>query len=276
YKIMKIGFIGSGLICEIITQNILNSGLVKAEDIHITDIFKARENEMHERYGLTVAASKIDVIKAADIVFVCVRSDNAMDLAEELREIQPDFSNKVLISISSGIPMKLYGDIFPDLAIARALPNPPSRIGHGVVAVAFNKNVSDEQKAMLMQLFDSMGKAYMLDEEKINVATATTGPAPVYAFFQAMVESALLLGIDYKSASHMAFGTVEGCLKVWERQIDDIAGLLRETSTPGGISVRQLYALEKRAFKAIVKENYEEGWSRTKAYSDAIRESLKK
>ncbi|MDD3425556.1 MAG: pyrroline-5-carboxylate reductase dimerization domain-containing protein [Aminobacterium sp.] len=273
---MKIGFIGSGLICEIITQNILNSGLVKAEDIHITDIFKARENEMHERYGLTVAASKIDVIKAADIVFVCVRSDNAMDLAEELREIQPDFSNKVLISISSGIPMKLYGDIFPDLAIARALPNPPSRIGHGVVAVAFNKNVSDEQKAMLMQLFDSMGKAYMLDEEKINVATATTGPAPVYAFFQAMVESALLLGIDYKSASHMAFGTVEGCLKVWERQIDDIAGLLRETSTPGGISVRQLYALEKRAFKAIVKENYEEGWSRTKAYSDAIRESLKK
>ncbi len=273
---MKIGFIGAGLICEILTQNILGSGLVKAEDIHITDVFKAREKEMHDRYGLTVASDKADVIKAADFVFICVRSDNAIDLAEELRKMNPDFSGKALVSISSGIPMKLYEDIFPDLAIARALPNPPSRIGHGVVAVAFNKKFNDTQRENLMKLFDSMGKAYMLDEEKINVATATTGPAPVYAFFEAMVESALLLGIDHKTASHMALGTVEGCLKVWERQIDNIAGLLKETSTPGGISVRQLYALEKRAFKAIVKENYEEGWTRTKAYSDSIREMLKK
>ena len=72
----------------------------------------------------------------------------------------------------------------------------------------------------------------------------------------------------------MAFGTVEGCLKVWENNIDNIGGLLAETSTPGGISVRQLYNLEQNAFKATVKECYEEGYLRTKAYSDGILEML--
>ena len=74
----------------------------------------------------------------------------------------------------------------------------------------------------------------------------------------------------------MAFGTVEGCLKVWENNIDNIGGLLAETSTPGGISVRQLYNLEQNAFEATVKECYEEGFLRTKAYSDGILEMLSK
>ena len=54
----------------------------------------------------------------------------------------------------------------------------------------------------------------------------------------------------------------------------NIGGLLAETSTPGGISVRQLYNLEQNAFKATVKECYEEGYLRTKAYSDGILEML--
>ena len=125
-----------------------------------------------------------------------------------------------------------------------------------------------------MKIFGAMGTCLALGEEKINAITSLTGPAPVYAFFQGIVESALLLGIDHKTAAKMAFGTVEGCLKVWENNINNIGGLLAETSTPGGISVRQLYNLEQNAFKATVKECYEEGYLRTKAYSDGILEML--
>ncbi len=269
---MKIGFMGSGAIAEILSQKITASGAAKAKDIFLYDVSTERLAYMNEKYGLSTCAQPGDMVTAADYVFMCVRSDNAIEMARTLSAY--DFSGKAIVSISSGIPMALYEKNVPGAAVARALPNPPSRIGHGVVAVAFNNKISDAQKADLMTIFESMGVCVALGEDKINAITSLTGPAPVYAFFQGIVESALLLGIDHKNAAKMAFGTIEGCLKVWENNKDNIGGLLAETSTPGGISVRQLYNLEQNAFKATVKECYEEGFLRTKAYSDNISQML--
>lgn len=271
---MKIGFMGSGAIAEILSQKILASGTAEPTHIFIYDISKERLTYMNEKYGLTICREPAEMIASADYIFMCVRSDNAIDMAKTLGKY--DFTDKTIVSISSGIPMALYEDNVPGAAVARALPNPPSKIGHGVIAIAFNSKVQDGQKADLMKIFSAMGTCLTLGEDKINAITSLTGPAPVYAFFQGIVESALLLGIDHKTAAKMTFGTIEGCLRVWENNIDNISGLLAETSTPGGISVRQLYNLEQSAFKASVKSCYEEGYLRTKAYSDGITEMLKK
>lgn len=270
---MKIGFMGSGAIAEILSQKMTASGVAAPEDIFLFDVSKDRLAYMKEKYGLSVCEEPKAMIAAADYVFMCVRSDNAIDMAKTLSAY--DFTGKTIVSISSGIPMALYEKNVPGIPVARALPNPPSRIGHGVVAVAFNSLVNETQKADLMKIFGAMGSCVALGEDKINAITSLTGPAPVYAFFQGIVESCLLLGIDHKNAAKIAFGTVEGCLKVWENNMDNIGGLLAETSTPGGISVRQLYNLEQNAFKATVKECYEEGFLRTKAYSDSISALLK-
>lgn len=270
---MKIGFMGSGAIAEILSSKIIASGTARPEEIFIYDVMPERLAYMNEKYGLTACGTPEKMIQAADYVFMCVRSDNAIDMAKTL---DPNaFNGKAIVSISSGIPMALYEKNVPGAAVARALPNPPSRIGHGVIGAAFNSKITEAQRADIMKIFSAMGTCLMLSEDKINAITSLTGPAPVYAFFQGIVESAILLGIDHKTAAQMAFGTIEGCLKVWEKNIDNIGGLLAETSTPGGISVRQLYNLEQNAFKAAVKECYEEGFERTKAYSDGIAKLLK-
>ena len=269
---MKIGFMGSGAIAEILSQKMTASGAADPKNIFIYDGSKERLSYMSGKYGLTACETPAEMIAGADYVFMCVRSDNAIDMAKTLGAYS--FEGKTIVSISSGIPMALYEKNVPGAHVARALPNPPSRIGHGVVAVAFNGKVTEAEKADLMTIFGAMGTCVALGEDKINAITSLTGPAPVYAYFQGLVEAALLLGIDHKNAAKMAFGTIEGCLKVWEGNIDNISGLLAETSTPGGISVRQLYNLEQKAFKATVKGCYEEGFLRTKAYSDSISKML--
>ena len=269
---MKIGFIGSGAIAEILSQKIIESHTAKPQEISIHDISTERMDYMKDKYGLVPRSSKDELIVNSDYVFMCVRSDYAIDVAKTLSGYS--FEGKTIVSISSGIPMALYEKNVPGAAVARALPNPPSRIGHGVIAVAFNDKVNSAQKEDLMNIFGAMGICLVLQEDKINAITALTGPGPVYAFFQALVESSLLLGIDHKTSAKLAYGTIEGCLKVWEKNIGDIGGLLAETSTPGGISVRQLYSLEQKSFKATVKGCYEEGYLRTKAYSDNISKML--
>ena len=229
---MKIGFMGSGAIAEILSQKITASGIAKPSDIYLYDVSADRLAYMSEKYGLTVCCEPKDMIAAADYVFMCVRSDNAIDMAKTLNAY--DFTGKTIVSISSASALQTT---FP-AAMARRIPQrSPKRIGRGVVTfVAFNSKVSESQRADLMKIFGAMGTCLALGEDKINAITSLTGPAPVYAFFQGIVESALLLGIDHKTAAKMAFGTVEGCLKVWENNIDNIGGLLAETSTPGGIS----------------------------------------
>lgn len=269
---MKIGFIGSGTIAEILSRKIVESEVAKPSDVFFFDVREDRMSYMRERYALTPCSNVGSLVLQAEYVFVCVRSDDAVALARTLGAYS--FEEKTIVSISSGIPMSLYEKNIPGAAVARALPNPPSRIGEGVVAVAFNDRVGESQRDDMRRIFATMGMCLELGEDKINAITSLTGPGPVYAFFQAIVESALLLGVDHETSARLAYGTVKGCLKVWEKDIDDISGLLSETSTPGGISVRQLYALERKAFKAIVKNCYEEGFLRTKAYSDGIAEML--
>ncbi|MDL2263925.1 NAD(P)-binding domain-containing protein [Synergistaceae bacterium OttesenSCG-928-I11] len=270
---MKIGFVGSGAIAEILTQKIVDASIAKPKELFAYDKSEKRLAYMQEKYALHACKGAGEVVENAEYVFMCVRSDDAIALAASLASFS--FEGKTIITISAGIPMHLYEKNIPGAAVARALPNPPSRIGEGVVALAFNEKVGDAQKRDIRKIFGAMGLCLELGEDKINAVTALTGPGPVYAFFQAIVESSLLLGIDHRTSAQLAFGTVKGCLKMWERDIDDIAGLLTETSTPGGISVRQLLALEQKAFKATVKGCYEEGFQRTKTYSDQISALLK-
>jgi pyrroline-5-carboxylate reductase len=121
-----------------------------------------------------------------------------------------------------------------------------------------------------MEMFSSMGDCFALDEEQINISTAVTGPAPVLAFFEAIIESSVLLGIDRTTSEKMVYKTLEGCLKMWE-QSGDLSKLLVQTSTPAGISVKQNYELEKGCFKATVKKCYEEGYLKTKKFSDTLK-----
>ena len=102
---MKIGFMGSGAIAEILSQKITASGTAKPSDIFIYDVSVERLAYMNEKYGLSICGEPKDMIAAADYVFMCVRSDNAIDMAKTLNAY--DFTGKTIVSISSGIPMAL-------------------------------------------------------------------------------------------------------------------------------------------------------------------------
>ena len=265
----KLGFLGSGHIAQILINSVTSKGVVKPGDIYITDKISDLAKEKSRELGVHFCDSISDVFSSADLVFVCVRSENVPDVVEEISRIG-DISGKTLVSISSGIPISLYEKKLGSLPVARALPNPPSRIGHGAIALCLNDAVEEGTRKEIMELFASMGDCFLLDEEKINIVTAITGPAPVLAFFESIIEASVLLGIDRPTSEKLVFKTIEGCLKMWEES-GDLSRLLVQTSTPGGISVKQNYELEKGCFKATVKKCYEEGYLKTKQFSDLMK-----
>lgn len=269
----KIGFMGSGAICEVLLHGMVSSGTVDTKNIFIYDVRESRLEELKARYGVNPAESNLEVIKSADYVFSCVRSEYAAELAEEIASA--DMGGRTLITISSGVPMMLYESKFKGLSAARALPNPPSRIGEGAIVIAFNKSCAEEDKRNIMSLFGAMGKCFEIREEQIDAATAVTGPAYPLSLFQAAVEASVLLGFDVKMAQEMVMQTIRGVLKTWENDPDKIAQLLSQAATPGGISARMIYFLDKERFKYAVKGCIEEGALRTKAFGEGIKARIK-
>lgn len=270
----KIAFVGAGKIAEILISNMTAKGIVEPRDILVSNPGKARIEDMKKRFGLEAASSNREAVEKGDYVFVCVRSEVASTVAEEIKDM--DFTGKTLVSISAGIPMKLYQQNLKNVAVVRAMPNPPSKIGYGAIAVTFDGKVGEEGRKDIMEIFSSMGKCFVLPEEKINILTSVTCPAPVFAFCSAIIQASVLLGIDHATSEDLVFHTIQGCLKEWENNPGQMSKLLTETSTPGGISVQQLFSLDKGTFNGVVKQTYVDGWAKSKDFGDRILKSLEK
>ena len=269
----KIGFMGGGEICEVLVHNILANKIADPGNIFVYDIRPQRLEELHEKYGILPTKSNLEVVASSDYAFACVRSEYTVDLADEIAGA--DMTGGAIVTISSGVPMLLYESRLPGVAVARALPNPPSKIGEGAIVIAYNSACNKEQKTDVASLFAPMGKCFTIREDQIDAATSITCLAPVLSLFQASVEASVLMGIDLRTSQEMIMQTMKGGLKVWEGRPDKLGDILDQSATPGGITARMLYFLDRERFKYAVKGCIEEGAIRTKAFGDRIKEQLK-
>jgi pyrroline-5-carboxylate reductase len=163
--------------------------------------------------------------------------------------------------------MKTYGALGNHIPVVRALPNPPSQIGKGIAALAFNPFVTEQQKNDVIELFSCLGEYVILEEEKINAVTALSSPVTTHLFFQAIIDTAVRLGIDRQTSTKIAYHTINGSMELWNTRQVSPYNLISEASTPGGISTEITFTLEKKAFKAIIAEALEVGYKRAAEFS---------
>lgn len=268
----KVGFMGAGEIAEVLIGNILANKLVPAGNITIFDPNPERREHMKSKHGVNAADNNVQVVEASDYIFSCIRSEYVSEAVQEISGCNVD--GKAFISISAGIPMLLFEKSLKNATVARSLPNPPSKIGMGAIAIAFNNRCNDGQKQDIMSLFSPMGECYALREDQIDAVTAVTCLAHFLSLCQASVEGSVLMGIDYKTSRDLVMQTLRGALKVWEQRPDKLSEILDQSATPGGITARMLYFLDQHEFKYAVKGCIEEGTLRTRAFGDKIKEQL--
>ncbi len=262
----KIAFIGGGHITEIIVENLTRTQTALANQLIVSDPNRDRLETFCAKYSLLMAKDNIDAVNQGDFVFINVLPQVIDDVIKELS--QATFpADKVLITLAAGIPIRKYDMLGENLPVVRALPNPPSQIGWGIAALAFNPHVTEAQQKDVMTLFTSLGEHVVLKEEQINVVTALSSPAAIYMFFQSMIDAGVRCGIDRKTSTKIVYHTIAGAMEVWNRRQVPPSELMDEASTPGGISVESLFTLEKYAFRAAIKEAISHGALKAKEFS---------
>ncbi len=130
--------------------------------------------------------------------------------------------------------------------VIRLMPNTPVAVGSGIVGYYVPTEIRSEQKDLLHRLLIPLGLPIpVTTEDDLNRITAFSGsgPAYVYAFFEALEQAALSLNFPPDQAAQMVQTLVQGSLKLKEASPLTPAALRQAVTSKGGTTAAGLAVL---------------------------------
>jgi pyrroline-5-carboxylate reductase len=257
----QIAFIGGGHISEIIIHNLTRGQVLPAEQIIVSDPLQSRRQHLSDRFGITIAANNVDAIQRADLILICVHPGVVKAVMPDLQaaQLRPD---QVIVSIAAGIPLSTYQPLGDQQPLVRALPNPPSQVGQGIAPLVFSVAMTPEKRALVLALFAALGDVVEVEESYLDAITSLSSPVTTYQFFQSLIDAGVGCGLPHPIATQVAAQTIIGSMAVWQSRQVPPTELISEASTPGGVSVKSLHALEQHKFKTAIVDAIAQGAAR--------------
>jgi pyrroline-5-carboxylate reductase len=259
---MNITIIGGGNMGGSIARGLVRSGIFKAEDISVSDINPSVLNALKKDIpGLNTELDSYGSVPEADIILVAVKPwlvDNVIDCIK----FKMNYDRQILVSIAAGVEIATLNKLLEKHSgdtqiptIFRLIPNTAIAVGKSVNLMA-TENASDEQKELLLRIFNGLGTAVLLDESKLAAGTALTscGIAYLFRYVRAAVLAGIEMGLYPKEAQSMVVETMLGAAELLKSTGESPETEIDKVTTPGGITIKGLNELEANGFSnAIIK-----------------------
>jgi pyrroline-5-carboxylate reductase len=248
-----VAIIGAGKMGGSILDSLIASAGIPPERLRITVKHRERAHLLGERLKMSVATDNASAVRGADLVLICVKPQHVGDV---IAEIAQNVGTKALvISIATAVTTaEIEAALGAPIAVIRAMPNTPCRIGQGMTALCRGKHATDESIAQASALFSLMGKTTEIDEAWMNPVTAlsASGPAFIYMIIEALAEGGIRTGLPREMATLLAAqATLGAAAMVLESGLHP-ALLKSEVTTPAGCTVDGLLELEDGKVRATL------------------------
>ena len=241
----RIGIIGIGKMGEALISGLIRSKFADPSKIGVSDISVERKEYISKKYQVTCYSEIDELVNTSDIVVIAVKP---RDMKKVLDDIKAQLNSKhLLISIAAGISTSfIIRHLQTDVSLIRAMPNSPCMIGEGMTVLAPLPGTSIENVQYAMEIFRSVGKVLLLDEEHLNAVTGLSGsgPAYVYLFIEALTAGGVKVGLPEDVALILSTQTLYGSSKMLLETGELPEKLKSMVATPGGTTVKGLIELE--------------------------------
>ncbi|ORM51227.1 pyrroline-5-carboxylate reductase [Pantoea conspicua] len=251
----KIGFIGGGNMAKAIIGGLVDSGKIAPSDISVYDRKAGTNQAMAEQYGINAAESAEAMARDVDILFGAVKPNVILkvlkDLAGNLKK------EALVVSIAAGVTLDSLSSVLGyDRKIIRAMPNTPSLVGEGMTSVTPNALVEQSETDEVVAIFESFGKAAVVDEYLIHSVVGVSGSAPAYVFMfiEAMADAAVAGGMPRAQAYQFAAQAVKGAAQMVLATGKHPAELKDMVCSPGGTTIEAVKVLEEKGLRSAVIE----------------------
>lgn len=251
---MTTGFIGLGNMAQAMIGGILGKGLVSEGNVIGYDKAEAARNNVAEKFGMATADSNTDVVERSDVVILAVKPQVIQGVIKEIAPAVKD--DTLIISIAPAKSIDWLTENFgKKVKLVRCMPNTPALTGAGMTGYCVSDNVTEEEKAVAVNILDSFGRSEEVEEHLMAAVTSVSGSSPAYVFIliEAMADQAVADGMSRAQAYEFAAQAVYGSAKMLLDTGRHPGELKDMVCSPAGTTIDAVKVLEREGFRAAVQ-----------------------
>ena len=254
-KSYRFGVLGAGNMGMAIVEGAVRAGRLRREEallFHRTEEKCAASRAA----GYAATTDYTAVYTDCDTVLLGIKPQNFDEILPVLAAHAA--AKPLVLSVAAGVTFaRMEAALGADTPIIRIMPNTPLMLGVGASELVKNAAATDEQLADVRALFDTMGVTVVFEEERMLnevIPYAGSAPAYLYAFADAMVQSAVRHGIDERDALTLFCQTMIGAAKMLLEGEKSPSELIDAVCSPGGTTIQAMRVLEQRGLRDILAE----------------------
>jgi pyrroline-5-carboxylate reductase len=237
---LKIGLIGAGNMASALARG-------WGEPAIVADVDRDRASALAEQIGGTVAGSNAEVAGQADVVVLCHKPAQLLEVADEIRD-----SARAIVSVLGGVPVAAVEDAYPGKPVYRFMPNQAAQVRRGVSCYVAGSRAAEGPEDDVVALFRRVGTVVPMPDEQMDTATAVMSCAPAWISLvaEALVEAGVRHGLGRDEAGRLVADTVAGTGELLAGAGLEPAEVRRRVTSPGGLTERGTAVLEDAGIRA--------------------------
>ena len=267
-KTMKIGFIGAGHMAQTMIKGILESKLIRPQQIIVSNRTPGKLIKVTELFQVQTREHNEQVVEECDVVILAMKPQ---DLPAAVEVFANHFEkHQTIVSLAAGINLKSLEKLIPVGRLVRMMPNTPSVIGRGVIG--FLTQNDDEVVGDLMEdLFSSLGILMEVDNEDqfdalmISCSSGTGFVFEMMMYWQDWIEER---GFSEEDSKKMTVETFLGASLLAAQSVGiDIEELQARVTSKKGVTAAGLNSMRELEIERALRISFEKAGLRSKELS---------
>lgn len=251
-KRYKVGIIGAGNMGGAIARGLSHGSYINTSDIIVSNPSSNKLEALKQEFPtIQTTNNNEQAVENSDLIILAVKPWKVEEVLKKLNIKR----TQILVSVAAGVTCDTLAQfVKSEATVIRAIPNTAISELESLTLVT-TKNASDEETQLIIKIFDEMGIAIQVEEEKLSAATALTscGIAYIFKYVQAAMQAGTELGIRPKDSMKMLAETLKGAGEILLNNENTHPAIeIDKVTTPGGITIKGINSLEHSGFSSAI------------------------
>ncbi|MGL4820806.1 MAG: late competence protein ComER [Bacilli bacterium] len=242
------GFIGVGNMGRILIESFVTYGAIASEQVVVFNRTDEKSLRLrNEIPNITIAQSIEEVIQSTDVIFLCVKPLDMLNLLQRYGTLFN--ASQTVVSITSPLDVHTIAEHTP-AQVVRMIPSITNRVGAGCTLLSFHPETTEETREHLHTLASKISTPVEIDESFVRITSdiVSCGPAFISWILQEMIDNAASFnGLDRAQATTLVSNMMIGFGKLIAENHYSLETLQQKVCVKGGITGEGIIALENQA-----------------------------
>ena len=243
-----------------VARGLAKGSIIPTSNIYVSNPSQPKLEALKSEFAeVNTSTSNCEVASVADIVVLAVKP---WKVTEVINEIKPylDYSRQAVASMVGGLSIAQLSEwldkgdgVLP--ATYAIIPNTAIATMSSMTFISSTRSTAQKDE-QLLDIFRELGDAMLIDEGVMPAATslASCGIAYALRYIRAAMEGGVELGFRADDAKHIVMQTLRGAVDILEANNTHPEVEIDRVTTPGGLTIKGLNAMEATGFTHSVIE----------------------